>query len=118
MMIKTPLVALVALLSLFGCATSENLVQPDLVFRSAKEAATVAACLAEQWKTFALPGGGTVPVSLGKMLGTYTLTASCNGGKNCKLAEVTSLLDHQSTTRMYPIAIGEGRYLDAVNYCQ
>lgn len=117
MMIKNTFAALVALLSLFGCATPDHN-KPDLVFRSAKEAQTVATCIAEQWKTFAQPGSVTAPVALSKTLGTYTLTASCSAGKSCKLAEVTSLLDNQSTTRMYTIAIGEGSYISAVDYCQ
>ena len=118
MMTKNTLVALAALLSLLGCATSDNPVQPDRVYRSAKAAQTVATCLAEQWKTFVLPGGGSVPVTQSSTLGTYTLAVSCHGGKSCKLAQVTSLQDDQSTTRMYSIAIGESSYLDAVSSCQ
>ena len=109
---------LVAPLLLLGCATPNDLPSPELVFRSAKEAQAVASCLAEQWKTFSMPGGPAVPVTQRETLGSYVLTASCNGGKSCKLAEVNPALGNQSKTTMYSIAIGEGSYLDAVSYCQ
>ena len=111
---------LVAPLLLLGCATQDASLrnQGNLVFRSAKAAPTVASCLAEQWKTFSLPGGGAIPVTQRETLGSYVLTANCNGGKSCKLAEVTPALDDQSKTTMYSIAVGEGSYLDAVSYCQ
>ena len=108
----------VAPLLLLGCATPNDSQRTDLVFRSAKDAQRVATCLAEQWKTFSLPGGTAAPTSLRERLGSYVLTASCNGGKSCKLAEVNPALDDQSKTTMYSIAIGEGSYLDAVSYCQ
>ena len=111
---------LVAPLLLLGCASQDDLMRnkADLIFRSAKEAKTVATCIAEHWKTYAQPSGETVPVMMREMLGTYTLTVSCNGGKSCKVAEVTPALDNQSKTTMYTIAIGEGSYISAVDYCQ
>ena len=111
---------LIAPLLLLGCATPDDLLrsQADLVFRSAKDAQSVATCLAGQWKTFSLPGSAAVPTALRETLGTYVLTASCHGGKSCKLAEITPTHDQQSKTTMYSIAVGEGSYLDAVDYCQ
>jgi len=110
---------LVTPLLLLGCATADNAMRnkPDLVFRSAKDAPTVATCIAEQWKTYTPPDGGSVPVTLRQRLGSYELTVACGSG-NCKVAEVTSMPDNQSNTAMYTIAIGEGRYLSAVDYCQ
>jgi len=111
---------LVAPLFLLGCAGQDDLTRnkADLVFRSAKEAQSVATCIAEQWKTYSPPGGGSVPVTMREFLGTYVLTVNCNGGKSCRVAEVTPVLDKQSKTTMYTIAIGEGSYIDAVDYCQ
>lgn len=111
---------LIAPLLLLGCATFDDTTRnkSDLVFRSAKDAPTVAHCLAEQWKTYSPPGGVAVPVAIREWLGNYTLTASCDGGKSCKLAEVNPALDNQSKTTMYTIAIGDGSYISAVDYCQ
>lgn len=111
---------LIAPLLLLGCATFDGTThnKSDLVFRSARDAPTVARCLAEQWKTFSPVGGAAVPVTQREWLGSYTLTANCDGGKSCKLAEVNPGLDDQSKTTLYTIAIGDSRYLDAVSYCQ
>lgn len=111
---------LIAPLLLLGCATFDGTTRnkSDLVFRSAKDAPTVARCLAEQWKTFSPPGGAAVPVTQREWLGSYTLTANCTGGKSCKLAEVNPALDDQSKITLYTIAIDDSRYLDAVSYCQ
>ena len=109
---------IIAPLLLLGCASPNDSLRTDLIFRSAKQAQSVARCLAEQWKTFSLPGSSAVPTSLHERLGSYVLTANCNGEKSCKLAEVNPALDDQSKTTLYSIAIGEGSYLSAVDYCQ
>jgi hypothetical protein len=112
--------ALLAPLLLLGCATADDLMnnKPSLVYQSAKEAQTVAQCIAGQWKSYSPPAGAAVPVKLSERLGSYTLSVDCGGGKNCKVAEITPTAGKQSKTTMYSIAIGEGSYLDHIDGCQ